>query len=158
MEAHPGFTLSQQGTETQFGWFCTIGTTSARRPCTTKRPADLVPLRVWPYLEVQHLLDPHALITRDTVQLLRHYLRVGGQEGVAVGLELAHAPFAGIQCRELCFGAQECSPTSVSALRLVADLQVADPVDVSYQPVASAHLADPLRCPGHDQVTGAQLH
>ena len=34
----------------------------------------------------------------------------------------------------------------------------ADSVDVSHQPVASAHRADPLRCPGHDQVTGQQLH
>jgi hypothetical protein len=37
--------LSQQGTETQFGWFCTIETTSVRRPNCTKlsdlpRPAD----------------------------------------------------------------------------------------------------------------------
>src|SRR5687767_14349841 len=47
---------------------------------------------------------------------------------------------------------------SLSALRAVGDLQVADSVDVSNQPVASAHRADPLRCPGHNQVTGSQLH
>ena len=47
MEDHSRGTLSQQGTETQFSWFCTIETTSAPRPETTKtervavpRPAD----------------------------------------------------------------------------------------------------------------------
>jgi hypothetical protein len=47
MEVHTGITLGQQRAETQFGWFCTIGTTSAPRPETTKtervavpRPAD----------------------------------------------------------------------------------------------------------------------
>jgi hypothetical protein len=35
IEADPSVTLSQQGAETQFGWFCTIETTSARRPRDT---------------------------------------------------------------------------------------------------------------------------
>src|SRR5918998_5244317 len=48
-------------------------------------------------------------------------------------------------------------PTSSSALRLVFDLQVAYFVDVSHQPVAPAHRADPLGCPGHDHVAGSQL-
>jgi hypothetical protein len=57
-----------------------------------------------PDLQLQHLVDPHTLLTRETFQRLRHHLRVGGQEGVAVGLELAHALLAGIQRRELRFG------------------------------------------------------
>ena len=52
METHTCITLSQQGAETQFGWFCTVETTSAPRPGTTKtervavpRPADRGRLR-----------------------------------------------------------------------------------------------------------------
>jgi hypothetical protein len=47
IEVHSRATLSQQGTETQLSWFCTVETTSAPRPETTKtervavpRPAD----------------------------------------------------------------------------------------------------------------------
>ena len=43
MESHPRLTLSQQSTETQFGWFCTIETTSARRPGNTKTERVAVP-------------------------------------------------------------------------------------------------------------------
>ena len=73
---------------------------SAPRPFTTKRPADFVPLRVGPHLQLQHLVDPRVLLLREAIECLR----VGGQEGVAVGLELAHVLLAVIQSHKLRFG------------------------------------------------------
>ena len=43
MEAHTCVTLSHQGAETQFGWFCTIETMSARRTENTKTERVVVP-------------------------------------------------------------------------------------------------------------------
>jgi hypothetical protein len=43
MENHSRVTLCQQGTETQFSWFCTIETMSARRTENTKTERVVVP-------------------------------------------------------------------------------------------------------------------
>ena len=43
IEDHSRVTLCQQGTETQLGWFCTVETTSAPRPGTTKTERVAVP-------------------------------------------------------------------------------------------------------------------